>query len=846
MNFPALILVVGLLFVRSISAAEIYTITPEPGWASPLTCEAPESVPESEIENGVYYFLIDRFTRVATSENYGHFARMIVNEAGIQNGSEISIIVDPSYETLELHKVDVLRDGRWEQRLSPAIVSVLQRETQMENFVLDGRYTVVIQIPDVRKGDVICYSFTRTGSNPVMAGHFYLSFDLGYHSPQHIMRQRVESDPDRPFKIRQHGTTLEPKVTGRISEWLAIDTPLIRQENGVPHWVITHRWIELSDMAAWANVVDWAVPLYDFDQPLTAELEEKISGIAELPTAEEQAAAALRLVQEEVRYLGVETGVNSHQPRPASEVFTKRYGDCKEKVALLGAVLRRLGIESHPVLVNSQFLKTVRTFLPSPYAFDHVISEIVIGGKSWFVDPTRSHQRGPLEQIFVPAFGYGLRVRPGETELCKVEPIPASLGTTRVIQDYHVSDPENSTPSRMEITTTFTGQHAEDIRASLAGSSQRARQDAYLEFYARDFPGIESTAPLTYVDDPKSNVLTMRESYLIPALWKDNPKQPGQRVAEIRQPELENQLTWPAQNQRLWPFQLPWPRHYSLRANIHLPEDWPDDETATRIRNPWFDFAYVTRTTGNRVEIEGHYRALASMVPAHEAATYSADAKRAWESVWYPLTFNTGTASVFSWGVSALMIVTAAATLILSALGLWLFCRRGANDPPPLPPPPEDHHLIGLGGWLILVGIGVVVSPLALSVVAVQEMGSFLNPRTWDGFAGSDVSVSTLLPIATAAGLIAAVCGFLVISFALVFLFFRRSRRFPGLFIIVTIVEALMTLGLFFVELSAAERSAAAEVFKSHVGDVVRSIIGAAIWIPYMLVSRRVKATFRR
>jgi len=43
---------------------------------------------------------------------------------------------------------------------------VAKRETELEDQIYDASLSVVVLIEDVRRGDVIEYSFTRLGTNP--------------------------------------------------------------------------------------------------------------------------------------------------------------------------------------------------------------------------------------------------------------------------------------------------------------------------------------------------------------------------------------------------------------------------------------------------------------------------------------------------------------------------------------------------------------------------------------------------------------------------------------------------------------------------------------------------------
>ena len=78
--------------------------------------------------------------------------------------------------------------------------------------------------------------------------------------------------------------------------------------------------------------------------PLKAEVAT-IRALSDDPRV--QAAAALHLVQQKVRYLYVRAN-DGFVPPSVDLTWLRRWGDCKAKTALLVALLRELGITADP------------------------------------------------------------------------------------------------------------------------------------------------------------------------------------------------------------------------------------------------------------------------------------------------------------------------------------------------------------------------------------------------------------------------------------------------------------------------------------------------------------------
>jgi len=83
---------------------------------------------------------------------------------------------------------------------------------------------------------------------------------------------------------------------------------------------------------------------------------------------------------------------------------------------------------------------------------------------------------------------------------------------------------------------------------------------------------------------------------------------------------------------------------------------------------------------------------------------------------------------------------------------------------------------------------------------------------------------------------------FLIFSIVLLFLFFMKAYKFPMLFIIFLALNLIYSVTDFFI--SDLIPTIAAESPPDDVLKFFASLTGVIIWIPYFLVSKRVKNTF--
>jgi len=145
----------------------------------------------------------------------------------------------------------------------------------------------------------------------------------------------------------------------------------------------------------------------------------------------------------------------------------------------------------------------------------------------------------------------------------------------------------------------------------------------------------------------------------------------------------------------------------------------------------------------------------------------------------------------------------------------------------------------GLGGWLIFVGFGVLLSPFFLMFQLYSQFN--WEDGTWKLLTtpGTEYFISGFAPLIIFEGIYNSL--YLLLSFVLIFLFFKKHYLFPKLYIISLIVPLLVVP----IDSILASRIMDLEVFDSETSlNLFKSALGALIWIPYILNSKRVKLTF--
>jgi len=151
-------------------------------------------------------------------------------------------------------------------------------------------------------------------------------------------------------------------------------------------------------------------------------------------------------------------------------------------------------------------------------------------------------------------------------------------------------------------------------------------------------------------------------------------------------------------------------------------------------------------------------------------------------------------------------------------------------------------NIEGLGGWLILVAIVVVFSPLRIIALLLTIYLELFTSGSWEGLTTPGTEVYNPLWVPILIGEISIHIALIIAWLFIAFLFFSKKKLFPKYYIGIL----LFTLAFILVD-ALAINTVLPEVpiFNADTTEeFVRSLIIALIWVPYMLVSKRVKLTF--
>ena len=786
-----------------------------------------EALPPAGQESGIYYLLLERQKHVRLQEVYHRYAYKFLTNEGVQQNADIAVTFDPSHETLIFHNVTIHRGSEVINKL-PKKIKTIQHEESMDRFLYDESFTALINLPDIRLGDILEYSYTIKGFNPAFKGNvmeeFYVDRRIAFD--RNIYKLVAPSAANLNFKNIQ--TNIEPVVERKDGEvsylWTKERSKGIITDGNVPDWYNPFQRVLISSFNNWQEVSEWGAELYQVSNSDKNDLLKKVNKLLADSSSDQFVMKAIRFVQDDIRYLGFEGGLNGYKPHSPLMVWNQRFGDCKDKSLLLCTILQLRGIEAHPVLVNTTEGEKINDGLPSIFSFDHCVVQIKFREKEFYVDPTISNQGGTLDTYSFPNYQLGLVLKK-EGDLSKLS--SRGMGYQKEIQSFDLDSIGGA--ATMEVRTIFEGSAADRERSSLSNSRLDVVQRKYRDYYADQYPDIQLAGDIKVQDDRELNQLITIEKYWIKTFWEPENETSEKIYAKVSALTLETYFDVSRSLERNAPYALEYPVDKRHEIRIHTPTEWSITSNEEHIENEFYKYDYKSSYSDSLVVITTEYQTKSDAVPVDAMKIFVSDHKK-----------MLGNSSFYlSWDSTVQTALTAplwpGLTVLIIILGLSMYLAfYGYTQYDPQADYPASWGK-RIDGWLLLPALGVLLAPAQMFYSFVTDF-QLVNGQPWlinytNGFTGL-AAIGFLEQVYNA--------GMTVFFILVAVLFFQRRSSVPGLMQFYYGVPLLwLIVDLILIKLLAPEITTG-----DQTGPIIRSLIAASIWIPYFRISQRVKRTF--
>lgn len=355
------------------------------------------------------YLLLQDVIKVnpdGTSAHYHHRVVRVLNQQGAKRFNYFYTFYTPGEQKCRILTARVIHpDGSIEE----AKIDNIDMSSTMKNM---DRIPAYVDLPPMKPGDLVDVEFRTDDLKQSFFGDYFGHRHL-FQKPDlkavYDSRFTLILPKEREFFFNQRNLDFKPDITAdpesgdEIRTWTLSNIAKIDTERSMPGPFEVAPCVEVTTYKNWESFGRWWWNLVEKQIDVTDEMKAKVAELTEGKNTErEKIKAIYNFVVSDIRYSDAwEFGVHGFKPYRSSAIFTRRFGDCKDKSILIKAMLREAGIEANLVLIHADPSRSREDLtLPMVAHFNHVISFVpeIDGEKAdLFLDGTA--QFHPMEAL---------------------------------------------------------------------------------------------------------------------------------------------------------------------------------------------------------------------------------------------------------------------------------------------------------------------------------------------------------------------------------------------------------------------------------------------------------------
>ena len=411
-------------------------------------------------------------------------AYKILRPNGRERGT-VAVYFNPQRKIKTLHGWCIPAQGKdYEVKDKDAIE--VAPNTEGGELISDTKYKVV-RIPASDPGNIIGYEY-EVEEQPLFLQD---KWSFQETDPVRESHYSLQLPPGWEYKASwlNHSEVMPTQAGNNSWQWTVSNISGIRHEPLMPPFQGVSGQMILSFFASggsalksnadWNAMGKWYFNLVGERVDASPEIKQQVIALTgSKATTLEKMQAIAEFVQHDIRYVAIELGIGGMQPHSAPDVFSHRYGDCKDKATLVRSMLHEIGVESYHVLINDE-RGSVTGDMPAHNGFNHAITAIKLPdgmadpsliatmqhpklGRILFFDPT--NDLIPFGQL--PGYlqsNYGLLVTPDGGELIELPQQPSIMNSI-----------QRTAKLTLDTTGTLQGD-VKEVRLGERASSERWR-----------------------------------------------------------------------------------------------------------------------------------------------------------------------------------------------------------------------------------------------------------------------------------------------------------------------------------------------------------------------------------
>ncbi|WP_159442317.1 DUF2569 domain-containing protein [Chitinophaga niabensis] len=357
---------------------------------------------------------------------------------------------------------------------------------------------------------------------------------------------------------------------------------------------------------------------------------------------------------------------------------------------------------------------------------------------------------------------------------------------------------------------------------------------SYEDFYKKIYGKVELLDSILITDLTEENKIKVEEKYRIEEPWKIDSAN-NNRLSFTSSAHILKDKIIIVNESRKKPVTLLFPNELKYTISLKFPEPWALDAKAYTLDSKYYTFTFTPVLNNKIVSLKYDFEAKSDHIPAEGMKKYIKDMDELVNSTGYVFSYDPSRAAKGNAGPSGINWLVLFLAFASGAFFIYLAAKYYKRSVPQLHSTDEAW---AIGGWLALLGIGVVIRPV-LVIIGLFQMETFRN-SVWAGLSAAypdkNLSLMQLFLLLEVIGNV----FLLVLSCLMPFLYFRRRDLFPRTMVFLLAFNILFVLADYLL----ADALFNVHTFTDNLKDIIQTALVAIIWIPYLRISHRVKHTF--
>ena len=491
-------------------------------------------------------------------------------ERAARDNQETWVRFEPGRQEVEIRKARILR-----RTAAGQVLEISEATGRDERDLSEPWYGLyydtraeVVSFENLRAGDVVevQYTVADVGYSNEFADYFGDFEMIADTLPTRRWDYTLIAPKTRTFYFNQPRLAgLAPTTETRGAEvrykFEAHNVPRVESEPAMPGFAEIAPYLHVSTYRTWQDVGRWYWNLVaDQMQDDGTLAKAATQATAGLTTTLDKVKAIHRLVVESTRYVGLEFGIHGYKPYKSTQVFQRRFGDCKDKATLIMTLLRSVGVESELVLLRTRRGGRIDEVPASLAVFDHAIA--YVPALDLYLDGTAEFS-GLAELPAEDQDTMALRVSAAGAKLVRTSMLApeSNLALRRWQVDLHEDG-----SARIAEDLTIAGQAAHEWRSHYQTAGERR------ERYAKVWNGRFAGAILEEVEmevGDRNRPVAVRSTVKVPQMGEHLPH--GEMRLPTSSREADFTSTYARLGRRRWPLVLGYPWRHEEQVVYRLP-----------------------------------------------------------------------------------------------------------------------------------------------------------------------------------------------------------------------------------------------------------------------------------